>query len=187
MRRVLVLLIRLYPRRWRERYEGEMLALLEASDPRPADVVDLVAWSVRAWIGSRPSELVGGTLAVLDRSSAYAGRLALVGLLVLLPTMTLILLSILKYMLGIPGPFDAMEPAVTPFVTNPLGETVVTLAPYVALLLALVPTVRVDVRWRESRLAGSIAFSAPAASVLLAGASTAVAGVMILYWVAENL
>jgi hypothetical protein len=181
------LVIRLYPRQWRERYESEVLALLEASDPRPGDLVDLVAWSVRSWIASRPPELVGGALAVLDRSSAHAGRLALVGLLVLIPTLTLILLSILKYILGIPGPFDAVEPTVTPFVTHPLGETVVTLAPYVALLLALVPTVRIEVRWRESRLTGSIAFSAPAASVLVAAASTAVAVVMILYWVAENL
>lgn len=187
MRRVLVLVIRLYPRRWRQRYESEVLALLAASEPRPGDLVDLIVCGFRAWTPGRPSLLVGGALSVLYRSSAHASRLALIGLLVLLPTLTLIVLSILKYILGIPGPFDAVEPTVTPFVTHPVGETAVTLAPYVALLLALIPTVRVQVRWHASRLAGSIAFSAPAANVLVAAASTAVAVFMVLYWVAENL
>ena len=187
MRRVLVLVIRLYPRRWRQRYESEVLALLAACEPRPADLVDLLICGVRAWVPARPPLLVGGALSVLHRSSAHANRLAVIGLLVLLPTLSLIVLSILKYIIGIPGPFNAVEPAVTPVVTHPVGETAVTLAPYVALLLALIPTVRIQVRWRESKLAGSIAFAAPAASVLVAAASTAVAVFMALYWVAENL
>jgi hypothetical protein len=187
MRSVLVLVIRLYPRRWRQRYETEVLALIAASEPRGGDVVDLILCGVRAWIPDRPSLLLGGALSVLYRSSAHANRLALIGLLVLLPTLTLLVLSILKYILGIPGPFDVVEPTVTPFVTHPAGETAITLAPYVALLLALIPTVRVHARWHGSRLAGSIAFSAPAASIFVAAASTAVAVFMVLYWVAENV
>jgi hypothetical protein len=187
MRRALRMLLRLYPRRWRQRYEDEVLALLEERSPRPGDLVDLIAWSLRAHLGSRPIELLGGAFAVIERSSAHATRLALVGLLVLLPTLILIVLSILKYVLGIPAPFDALEPVVTPLVTHPIGETVVTIAPYIALLLAVVPTVRVDAGWRRSMLAGSIGFSAPAASILVAAASATVAVVMILYWVAENV
>lgn len=187
MRRALRAVIRLYPSRWRRRYESEMLALLEESNPRPGDFVDLLAWSVRARLAGRPSHVVGGALAVLERSSAHASRLAVVGMLVLLPTLLLVVLSVLKYVLGIAAPFDAVEPAVTPLVTHPVGETAVTLAPYVALLLAVIPTVRLDARWRNSRLSGSIAFSAPAASILVAAASATVAAVMIVYWVAENL
>ena len=187
MRRALRAVVRLYPSHWRRRYETEMLALLDETDPRLGDFVDLLAWSVRAWLSRGPLHVLGGVIAVLERSSAHAHRLAVVGLLVLLPTLTLVLLSILKYVLGVPGPFDAVEPVVTPLVTHPIGETIFTLAPYLALLFAIVPTMRVDVRWRESRLAGSIAFSAPPASILLAAASAVVAVVMGVYWVVENL
>ncbi len=187
MRRLHGLVIRLYPRRWRQRYESEVLGLLGASKPDLRDLVDLAVWGIRSRLASRPSLRFGGTLAMIDRSAAYADRLALVGMLVLLPTLTLIVLSVLKYVVGIPGPFDAVEPTVTPFVTHPIGETAVTMAPYFALLLALVPTTRVDIRWRESRLTGSIAFSAPFASLLVAAASASVAVFMGIYWVAENL
>jgi len=41
-------LLRLYPRRWRERYEAEMTALLEAGEPSLRDRLDLVRGAIDA-------------------------------------------------------------------------------------------------------------------------------------------
>ena len=43
-------LLRLYPRRWRERYGDEMAALLEAARVGPRDRLDLVGGAIDAWI-----------------------------------------------------------------------------------------------------------------------------------------
>jgi hypothetical protein len=49
------------------------------------------------------------------------------------------------------------------------------------------PVVQLRIGWHQSRLKGSIAVSAPAVNLVVAFLSLAVAGVMALYWVAENL
>ena len=120
-------------------------------------------------------------------SSAQPRRLALLGLIVMLPTSILVVAAILKYIAGLDGPFDALEPALTPIVTHPLGETVFVLAPYVALFLAAVPVTRLGIGWRTGRLSATLEVSAPALNVVVAIASVLLAGFMALYWVAENL
>lgn len=48
--RVARLLVRLYPRQWRERYAEEMLALIEDSQPTLHTVADVIAGLFRAWV-----------------------------------------------------------------------------------------------------------------------------------------
>ena len=43
-------LVRLYPRRWRARYEDEMLALIGETPLTLSALVDLVAGAAREWI-----------------------------------------------------------------------------------------------------------------------------------------
>ena len=120
-------------------------------------------------------------------SSAQSQRLALLGLIVMLPTSILVVAAILKYIIGVDGPFDALEPALTPIVTHPLGETAFVLAPYVALFLALIPVTRLGLGWRTGRLSATMEVNAPALNVVVALASVLLAVFMVLYWVAENL
>lgn len=120
-------------------------------------------------------------------STAQPQRLALLGLIVMLPTSILVVAAILKYIIGVDGPFDALEPTLTPIVTHPLGETVFVLAPYVALFLAIVPVTRLGLGWRTGRLSATMEVNAPALNVGVALASVLLAGFMVLYWVAENL
>lgn len=48
MRRLAVALVGLYPRPWRDRYGAELLALLEQLDPRPGDLLGLLAGALAA-------------------------------------------------------------------------------------------------------------------------------------------
>jgi type IV secretory pathway VirB2 component (pilin) len=107
--------------------------------------------------------------------------------MVMLPTSALVVAAILKYIIGFDGPFDAKEPALTPIVTHPLGETLIVLAPYVALLLAVVPVTRLGLGWRTGRLSATMEVNAPALNIVVAVASVLLAAFMVLYWVAENL
>jgi len=50
-------LLRLYPRRWRERYESEVMALIEDSGLSLTDALDLVGGATREWVRLDSSRL----------------------------------------------------------------------------------------------------------------------------------
>jgi hypothetical protein len=186
MSRWIRLVARMYPRQWRARYGAEFDQLLSALPPTPFVLRDVATGMVRAHFRRRGGSFLHSVngVVVMDRPPE---RFALFGAVLVAPVVVLLALSILKYFLGVPEPFDAVEPAVTPFVTHPLGEAVVTLAPYVAFLLAAIPVVHVGVRWEHRRLHGDVALAAPLSNVTVALVSALTAGVMVVYWVAENL
>lgn len=93
---------------------------------------------------------------MFDGVQRRAGVLSAIGLLVVLPTTVLVAVAVLKYVVGVAPPFDTLEPALTPIVTQPLGETFIVLAPYVALMLVAVPVTRVAIGWRAGRLTATI-------------------------------
>jgi hypothetical protein len=135
MRRLLGLVVRIYPTEWRRRYGEELSSLLHDAELSPSDVIDLMGWALRRRLESAirlvPTRSPGGVM--FQHANSHPALYALTGLAVLLPTATFIALALMKYVLGISGPFDAVEPTVTPFITDPAGETVLIVAPYVAL------------------------------------------------------
>ncbi|HEY7464294.1 MAG TPA: hypothetical protein VH987_07640 [Candidatus Limnocylindria bacterium] len=187
MRRLTRLLLRLYPRAWMERYGDEFRQLLDDTPATPHAALDVARHGLSLQVRRAP----GGALDLVasggNTMHSHPQRSALLGALILLPTAILIGAALLKYVIGVPGPFDAIEPAMTPLVTHPLGETVFVLAPYLAILLALVPVVRSVPRWQHGRLEGTITVVAPAFNLALAAVSAAIAVFMAFYWVAENL
>jgi hypothetical protein len=190
MRSALAFLVWLYPAAWRRRYEDEFRSLIAEGDLRPSDLADVIVWAIRARLassGHRTERMRTVMSRLIQSAGSHPVRLATVGLIVLLPTLLLMTLAVLKYVVGFAGPFDAIEPLATPWVTNPIVETALILAPYLAVLLATLPIVQLRIGWRQSRLSGSIALSAPAVNLVVAFLSVAVAAAMALYWVAENL
>ena len=124
----------------------------------------------------------------MNRSlTAHPMRLALVALAITLPTAVFVGVAVLKYILGVPGPFNAIEPTVTPFVTHPIGETIVVLAPYLAFALVILPFTRLRLERREGRIAVSADLAVPPLNLLIAVVCATLIVVMGLYWVAENL
>jgi hypothetical protein len=191
MKQVLILAIRLYPRSWRERYGGEMAALIQDGNVGLPDLINLIGAAFvahrAAWAPRATRLSTGGLDAVLEHSAQRPHRYATAATLVMLPTATFVGAAVLKYVAGVPAPFDALEPSITPFVTTPIGEALVTLAPYVALLIALVPAVRLDLHWTDGRIAGRIDLALPIVNAIVAVASCALIATMAIYWLAENL
>ena len=173
--------LRLYPAPWRRRYENEVRQLIEDGHASPFDLADLVAHAPLV------ATIRGEVSTVKTHLATHPTRMALLALAVMLPTAVLVVLAVLKYVLGVPGPFDSIEPGATPFVTHPVGETVLILAPYVAFGLAVVPFTRLRVGWTEGRLAARAEASVPLTSLVVGVMSAALIVVMAIYWIAENL
>ena len=184
MKRLIMLAARLHPWWWRTRYGHEFEELLGRSPASAAVLVDVLINAMRVRLRAvLPSK--GGSL--MTGHARHPERLAMLGLAILLPSATLVTMAVLKYIFGVAGPFDAIEPSLTPIVTHPVGETFFILAPYLALLLAALPVTRLAVSARTGGMRATIEIAAPLVNVTVAMASVVVAAVMVVYWLAENL
>lgn len=187
MKRSIRFLLGLYPRAWLERYGEEFAQLIDDTPATPAAALDVarhgLALHARGASGNAALLVSLGGLMMQSQPR----RFAVLGAAVLLPTAVLIGLALLKYVFGVTAPFDAIEPAMTPLVTHPLGETVLTLAPYLAFALAVLPVAQGAVRWEDGRLLGTLSLKAPAANIVIAASSVAIAMFMVVYWLGENL
>jgi hypothetical protein len=184
--------LRLYPASWRRRYAREVAALIEDSTSvRWVDISDLAT----AALSERMHDLArrasasshGGFGTMLEQPSRRPRTFALAAVAVLAPSACFVVLAILKYVVGVAAPFDAIEPAAMPLIATPVGNAVLALAPYLALLLAVVPVVRAHLGWTEGHLAGNVELSVPVANAVAAVLSLALIVVMAIYWFAENL
>lgn len=187
MRRFIRSLVGLYPRAWLVRYGDEFARLIDDTPATPAAALDIArhGLALHARGAPRTAARLFSQGGITMRSQPV--RFAILGAGVLLPTAALIGLALLKYVIGIAAPFDAIEPAMTPLVTHPLGEALLTLAPYLALALAVLPVVRGAMRWEDGRLVGTLSVTAPAANIVTATSSVAIAMFMLVYWLGENL
>lgn len=183
MTRVLKLLISLYPRWWRERYGRELAALVDDLPSSPRAVLDVAQHVVALRLRAARVRFTHGGRSM----KSHQTRAALLAAAIVAPTALLIAVAVLKYIGGVAAPFDAIEPYLTPVVTHPAGETILTLAPYAAFLLAVVPVIQLQARWQESRMNVELAIVAPIANVAVAVLSLGLAVFMMIYWVAENL
>lgn len=189
MRRLIGLAVLLYPRVWRRRYGAEYAALLTDVEPRFSVLVDVVRGALRARLTQRavPAAALGDApMATLATPGRRASRYGLGALVLALPTAILVILSVLKYVLGVPEPFDVLEPSLTPLVTHPLGESLVILAPYMALLLAGLPVTRLRLGRSEGHLHFGIEIDAPLANLVAVFASVSLIAVMLVYYLMEN-
>ncbi len=186
MRRCISLMLRLYPRAWMMRYGDEYRQLLDDTPATPHTALDVARHGLRL----HGRDLPGTALHLIESGDNamrnYPQRFAALAAAVLLPTAFLLGVAILKYVFGVAAPFDAIEPAMTPLVTHPLGETALTLAPYFALVLALLPTVRSVPRLSHGRLVGTFSLEAAVGIIVVATLSAAIAVFMALYWITEN-
>jgi hypothetical protein len=181
MKRLMRLALVLYPQPWRKRYGPEVTQLIEDGRCTPADLVDLVVHAPVA------TTLRGEAMTMNRHLTAHPHRLAVAALAITAPTAVFVGAAVLKYVVGVPAVFDAIEPSVTPLVTHPIGETVVIVAPYVAFALAILPFTSIRVGRRHGAVTGAVEATVPVASLLVGLLSATLILFMGLYWMAENL
>jgi len=182
MKRLVLWAVSLYPRSWRERYGDEMRAMLAESPASLRTLANILSHVGRVHLRNGSHMDVN-----LKSMSAHPRRLALAGFVILLPTAVLTSVGVLKYMIGFAAPFDAIEPALTPFVTSPVGETALIVAPYLAFALALFPVGRVRLGWRDGAVAADVQLRAPVLNLTVAAISALLIVFMAAYYLVENV
>ena len=116
--------------------------------------------------------------------------LTLAALLLAMPTMYFILISILKYGLGIDGPFDAVQPLAERWgIKDPPGINITSLilfGPVVAFLLTLFQFLQIEWHLTKEEFLLHFSFQKRWFPILVAGSSAGVLAILFFYMLGEN-
>ena len=172
--------LRLYPRRWRERYGAEVLALVDDAEARPRDLLDLALGGLR----ERANDLTGGG-SMTRRVNLWAALVAgPAALLVAMPTAAFVALNLfpeqMEWLTGLRGPIGV----------GPGIEWMLPALPLIALVIAISPAIRLQVRRDQSDGASALTIRVLPMPRWLTAVVVLVAilvGVVVAYGVSENL
>jgi hypothetical protein len=183
------LLVRVYPRAWRERYGDELLELLDETGFGPREALDVLRSGVRLRAGAvRDAFLDGGYEMVIGPAWRHPTGWAVAGAVIIAPTLLMVGLSVLTYELGQTSLIAFMEP-----VNNVLQrvrplDLALVVSPVLALLAAVVPLLRLELRdggtgEREALL--GLRLRVP--NLLVGLLSLAVGGMLVWHIVVESV
>lgn len=181
------LLLACYPAAWRRRYGAELADLIEAEGLAPRVAVDVALGGLRQRLHAARGVLRGGIVMTIGPAWRHPTAFALLGAVLLLPTLAFVGMSVLAYQLG----FDAIRA-----VGDPVSETLqrvrildllLVAAPPLAFLAALAPLVRLGIEKRDGGLQAVVAVRARALNVLIGLVALALAGVLVWHIVFESV
>lgn len=155
------LLLRAYPPAWRRRYGDELELLLTETGTPPRVIVDVLRAATRARAASLLAALKGDEPMQLGPLARHPGRLALLALLLMAPTLTLVVASILGHELGISAVASVADPIIESVTAPRIIDLALVAAPAVSLVLAVLPILAVGLRAAD----GSGADESPVATV----------------------
>lgn len=181
------LLLRLYPRVWRERYGAELSDLIDETGLSPRAVIDVARGAAREWAGETRLALEGGISMVIGPAYRHPTSWAVVGLLVLAPTLSFVLLSMLTYQFGMTGLVGLMEPLNRWLDGQRLLELALVAAPLIALLLAAVPLLRVELRKIESGREAVLGVRLRGLNVAIGLLAVVIGGVLVGHILVESV
>ena len=181
------LLLALYPAAWRRRYGDELAQLVDDSGLSAGAVIDIVRAGLVERRQSWKQSLTGGTGMLIGPAHRHPSRLALLAMVVLLPTLTFVVGSILAYQLGFQGLIGPMESASALLNGQRFLDLALVISPAIALLLALVPLVRLDVRSGEFGREAVVGLRLKAANVAVGLVALAVGGLLVWHIVLESV
>lgn len=116
-------------------------------------------------------------------------RIVLVALLLCLPSLVFVTANVLAFELGLPGLYDALEPAIAPAsdLLESLVALVVVLGPLAALALIAVDLLRADVDRRVDGAVLRVEIRLAWRHLTVAGLAICLLGVIGLYLFLENV
>lgn len=141
---MIALLLRLYPRAWRERYGEELSDLIDETGLTPRVAVDVARGAAREWTSQARLALAGGGTMVIGPAWRHPQMWALAAFVILAPTALFVLLSILAYQLGATWLVGFMEPVTRWLQSVRIVDLILVVAPGIALLIAAAPLVRLE-------------------------------------------
>ena len=186
-------LLRLYPAAWRERYEEELGDLLAELPATPSGVLDLIRCALlersRArWRITRTHPIPAGDQPMFDHPlHRHPTSLALLGLLLVTPTLVFVVVSVLAYQLAVPGLGALVTPVISSVASAPWIDVLLLTAPFAAALLAVVPLVGVQGGRTDGALRVTLSLRARALNVTVLVLSILLGGLLLGYLLTEFL
>lgn len=180
------LLIRAYPRWWRERYGQEYAGLLEELPAYPGTVINVLTAgaNVRLRPPERHPHLVGsgGPQMIFDLGGWHSRTFAWLALLIAAPTAVVLGLNAFAYNLAVPGLAgiaDSMQPLLG---NRPLGLYLMG-APALAFLVALLPVLRFSVARERGELLLSFAIRGRVLNLI----ALALCALLVAFWTGHSV
>jgi len=181
------LLLLAYPAAWRRRYGAELAQLIDDSGLSATGAVDIIRAGLTERRRSVTRSLTGGTGMLIGPAYRHPSGLALLGLLVLAPTLLFVVGSLLAYQLGIQALVGQMESANAVLNGQRLLDLVIILSPAIALVLAMIPLVRLDFRITEVGREAVVGLHLRAANVAVGLIAIAIGGLLVWHIVFESV
>jgi hypothetical protein len=179
-------LVWLYPRRWRERYGDELEELVESLGLTPTNAFDLIGNAFRERMRSAIRRTAGGP-SMTDRPGWGSTALALIGFILLAPTLLFIGFSVLIYNIGVP--MDGVRSIIDGAVRIGPIDIGLALLPFVALAIALAPVIRLSIARDEGEVVARVVVRPGRARANMAVAALAIVAITVLvtYQVTDRL
>lgn len=181
------LLLRLYPRAWRERYGEEMLDLVAAEGLRLSDAADLARTALIERLKSAAGVIKRGEPMTVGPAWRHPTALAIAGLFLLLPTACFVVASVAAYQLGLAalqGPMDRFGAMADEWAVLDLA---LVGAPVLAIALATLPLLRMERAAASAEPEAIIAVRMRRLNIAVIGAALVIGVVLAWYFVGEVL
>lgn len=182
------LLLRLYPRRWRERYEDELVALLDETGIGPREAADLVRGGVaERGVELRRSMAQGGAQVVIGPAWRHPTVWALGGAALVSPTLLFVAMSYLAYQLGLSGLTGVMDPVNDALNRLRPLDLLLVAAPVAALLAAAAPLLRLELRRADAGNEVILRLRLRPLNLLVGAVALVVGGFLVMHIVVESV
>ena len=181
------LLLRCYPPAWRERYGDELLDLISDVPLTPRALIDVASSGIalRAHIARRA--LQGDTVVTIRPAWRHPTAFAVIGALLILPTLFLVASSLLAYELDLTAVRSFVAPIHAGLTSVRAVDLLLVLAPALALVAAIAPLLRLGWERRDGTLQAVIVVRALALNVAVGLVAIVLGGVLVWHIVVESV
>jgi hypothetical protein len=180
------LLLLAYPAAWRRRYGPELEQLVDDSGMSAAGALDILRAGLVERRRSLTKTLTGDKNMLIGPAYRHPARLAVLALVVLSPTLGFVVGSLLAYQLGAQAFIGPMEAANAFLNRHRFLDLLLVISPAIALLLAVVPLVRLDFRVGDVGREAVLGLRLRVANVAVGFIALAIGGLLAWHIVFES-
>lgn len=181
-------MLRLYPAAFRAEYGDEMAQVFEDLC-RDAGLRAGRRGLIGVWLRASADLWMSAWNERMAEMNSYASRTTVAGSVLLLPTTAFLLVMFSHFVLGMQQPYGAWDR----FYTNPdyrtindIIEVLTVAGPFAALLLMVVPVLRIQLARENGILVGTLSVRANATTLAAIGVAVIAAGVVAGYGFIEH-
>jgi hypothetical protein len=181
------LLLRCYPPAWRERYGEELLDLFSDVPLTPRVLFDMASSGLAMRAGGARRALQGDTVMTIRPAWRHPTAFAVVGALLILPTLFFVASSMLAYELGLTAVRDAIAPIQESVTSVRALDLLLVLAPALAAIAAVAPLLRLGWERRDGTLQAVVTVRALALNVAVGLVAIGLGGLLVWHIVVESV